>query len=422
MCQKFPSCAGRAAGKVLPQRRSIVLACISALWATFLTSTLAFAAQPTLLHFVVWEPLNPAAEKAIRALCRNFRATHPNISLTIVRHPIEDAPRLLRYWSHQASWAPDIALTSALMLTRIASGLRHVPEAAVRTLRTHASEAFVQRIRVDERIVAVPWWLEPRLLFYWRRFIHKRQWQPQSWDEVAEQCAKAARQYRVFGIGIPGSGLPAMRFFAEVLWSLGGSLYNAEGRLDLSTIKAEQALETILKIARSGTCQPEVLTWSQEEIEEKFLDRKIAAIVARASLEKEIRQVDEKGYGVAALPGNPRFVSVAMDCLVSFDHCEQPAAAAEFLTFAVSRQAQACVVEAGGISFYRELMQRAASNKNSRAAGLLQGELRFLPRDEWWAISMGLDRALYLALSGRRSAARALEEAQAIFEQAVVSR
>jgi len=225
----------------------------------------------------------------------------------------------------------------------------------------------------------------------------------------------------VWGLGVPGSGDGASWLFLEMLWGNGGSLQNAEGRFDLGTPAAEQVMQTLLRADSEGACQPQLLTWSQGELEEAFVDRKVAVLVASAALETDLGGEDPPRYGVAPLPGKQPFMSASVDCLAALDKCPCPEAAAEFLAFAASREGQANVVEAGGLPFYPDLAQRAARRPALQAAVAGLGDIRSLPQEEWRAVLVALDHAIYAALSGRRSPARALEEAEAVFKDTLFS-
>lgn len=385
-----------------------------------LVSVLPTADQaPVTIHLIAWHPQSPRADRALRSLCTRFQTAHPSARATIMLHAVEDAPRLLHNWSAAEGWRPELVVMPDLWLRTFADGLAALPEPVAGVLRTHAPSGLTNRLRLSDRDVAVPWWIEPRVLFYWPRLLGERDWRPQSWDEVVTAAAKASERRHVWGLGVPGSGEAAARLFLEMLWGNGGSLQNADGRFDLGTPAAEQVMQTLLQADREGACQPQLLTWSQAELEEAFVDREIAVLVAGAALETDLGAEDPPPYGVAPLPSKQLFMSASVDCLVALDGSACPEAAAEFLAFAASREGQANVLEAGGLPFYPDLAQRAARRPALMAAVSGLGDIRSLPQDEWRAVLVALDHALYAALSGRRSPARALEEADAIFKEAL---
>jgi ABC-type glycerol-3-phosphate transport system substrate-binding protein len=353
-------------------------------------------------------------------VCSRFQSANPQVTVTILRHPAEDAYRLLHQWSSSEAWRPEVVVMSELWLEEFALSLEPLPEGAVKLLRTHASQSLRTRLSVGGDEVAVPWWIEPRVLFYWPRLTGEREWRPASWDAVMNRAAEVAIKRRVWGVGIPGEGPEAAQLFLEMLWSLGGSLQNAEGRFDLTTSSAEEAMNVVLRADAARACQPQLLTWSQAELEEAFVDRKLAMLVANASLEQELGTDDGEGYAVTALPAKQPFLSATMNCLVAFRGSEQVEAARTFLAFAASREGQAVIGEAGGFPFYADMARAGARTPAMRAAVEAMGDVRGLPHGEWHALVRAINHAFYAAVSGRRSVSRALEEAQVIFREALV--
>lgn len=385
----------------------------------FLCSLLPTAAEPVTIHVVAWQPTSAGADKALRLLCTRFSALNPTVTCTIMRQPIDDAYRLMHYWARTDVWRPEVLFVSELWLAEFSKSLAPLPEKAAATVRAHAPASLVARLKAAGADVSVPWWIEPRVLFYWPHLIGGRDWQPDSWDEVIKRAAETTCKRKVWGLGLPGSGPAAAQLFLEMLWSMGGVLRDPDGRTNLSAPSAEEVLSLILRADATQACQPQLLTWSQAELEAAFADCKLAALVAGALLAHDLGSPADKKYGIARIPSRKPFMSVSVDCLVSLQGAGHPEVVARFLEFAASREGQAQIAEAGGLSFYPDLLALAV--KDTALAVILEGreDIRGLPIEEWGALVKGLDQALYQALSGRRTVARALEEAQATFREAL---
>lgn len=368
-------------------------------------------------HIACWKPQSPAAQRAMRALCRAFHNALPNVRPSVLLNPVEDAFRLLHYWIKDETWKPEVALVSEMWLPELGDGLRPLPDNIAQRVSDRCPAAVVERLRVGDKLVAVPWWGEARVLFYWPRYIDKRRWRPQSWDEVVDLCAGAARKHKVWGLGIPSRGLAAARLFMEMLWSVDGSLRNAQGEIDFTGPAVEHVLALLVRADRIRASQPQMLTWTQPELEEAFVERKLAAIVASTALEEDLGDASKRRWDAAPLPAKHPFTSLILDCFASLSGLQQTEATDMFLALAASPQGQAMVAEAGGISICPELTRRTARTPATKAAAAC-GEFRFFPRDSWRALVTALDHAIYLAVSGRRSTFRALEAAEAVYREA----
>jgi hypothetical protein len=157
-----------------------------------------------------------------------------------------------------------------------------------------------------------------------------------------------------------------------------------------------------------------MLTWSQTELEDLFADGKLAVLAAPLGFEALLIAARRDGYGVAQLPGRPVFGSLVCNCLVAFRGSPAAAEAQALLEFVLSAEGQARLAEAGGLPVDRGLAQRVARTPAFRAALLGMDNIRGLPLGQWRALAAAVERAAYLAVSGRMTAPRALEEGQTL--------
>jgi len=363
----------------------------------------------------VWDPVSPQAERAIQLLSSGFRARNPDFRVTIFRHPVGDAHGLLLRWCRKTtSWRPDVVALPDLYIPEAASELAPLAPAIEARLRSLAHPSLVDRLTFDKQLRAVPWWLEPRLLFYWTKAVRQTDWQPVSWEQVLDVLREVRGSRRVWGLGVPGFGLELTHLFAEMLWSLGGELQKADGDPDLLTPRAEEAIDLLVRADREGLCQPELLTWSQPELEDLFSEGKLAALVAPLGFEDVLLAAKRRDFGVAPLPGRPGFASLMPECLAVFRDSPRLAQSQAFLEFVLSADGQARIAEAGGLPLDPGLARRVATTPGRKAALSGMTNVRGLPAGRWQVLTPAIERAVYLAVSGRMPAPRALEEAQAI--------
>lgn len=372
--------------------------------------------QPvTTLHVAVWDPMPAGAERAVRMLCCGFQLRYPDCRVAVMRQPLADAHSLVMRWCKaESGWRPDVVAVPDPWLGEMAAALEPLEDACLSRLRTLVHDSLQARLKIGGSLRAVPWWLEPRVLFYSARAVRDTKWQPASWDQVLETLSSVREKRRIWGLGVPGSGVELSQLFAEILWSLGGELVNDTGELDLLSAHCEEALDLLVRATRQGLTQPEILTWTQPELEELFANGKIAALVAPISLEDTLLDDKAADYGAAPLPGRPVFTSLIAQCFAVFGGGPRTATAKAFVEYVLSAEGQARIAEAGGLPLDPSLAKQTARTPARKAALQGMSNVRGLPPAKWQLICPAIERAAYLAISGRMTSPRALEEAQAL--------
>lgn len=321
------------------------------------------------LHVAVWEPMPAAAERAVRMLCAGFQLRYPDCRVAVMRQPLADAHGLVMRWCKgEGSWRPDVVVVPDLWLAEMAGGVEPLSDAVQSRLRALADRSLQAHVMVGGSLCAVPWWIEPRVLFYSSRALGDTKWEPISWDQVLETLSSVHEKRRIWGLGVPGSGLELCQLFAEILWSLGGDLVNDSGELDLLAAHCEEALDVLVRAQRQGLTQPELLTWTQPELEELFADGKLAALVAPMGLEDVLLAGKHAEYAVAPLPGRPVFASLVADCFAVIRGGTRTEAAQAFVEYVLSAEGQARIAEAGGLPLDAALAQRVARTPARKVA------------------------------------------------------
>ena len=377
---------------------------------------IALCGQVEVLHIGAWKPMSPRADQAIKLAMSGFRAKYKDVPVALLLNDAADAIGLIRRWcGNRRSWRPQLVVASDLWLPEMFDELEPLPKPVAERLKQHAPASIVQRMSRNGRVYGVPCWIEPRVLFYWPQYIKERKWRPASWYEVLEKAQEAVRKRNVWGVGVPGGGMDLARLFLEVVWGLGGDLRGKGGNVDFMSTHAEQALDLLVQADRKGLTEPQSLSWSQEELEEAFVQRKIACLVAGASLEE---QLEGKRYAVAPLPGPKPFVSAEVDCMVAFAGGKQTSQALKFLEFLASPEGQSCIAQSNGLSFYPDMARKTATTPALKAAAEGLANVRTMPQIHWTTIVAAIERAYYMAVSGRHSVSWALEEAQATYDRA----
>lgn len=371
------------------------------------------AAHP--VRVAVWEPMSPQAARAVQLFCSGFRAAHPKVQVTVWPQPIGDAHGLVMRWcKKEVPWRPDVVVIPDLWLPEVASQVQPLTEGAASRLKSLVPASVLDRLSSDKAPCAVPWWVQPQLLFYWPKLLGTDHWAPISWDQVLTRLADVRKKKRVWGLAIPGVGEPLCQLYADVLWSLGGTFTGSGGQVDLSSAKAGEAMDVLVRADRQGLAEPQLVTWTQPELEDVFTDSKIAAIVAPMALEGDLTAAGKKDYGVAPLPGRPVFDAVSTDCFVVFRDSPALKSALAFVDFVLSSAGQARIAAAGGLPLDEGLARRTVHTPGGKVALEGMGNPLALPARHWQDLVPAIERATFMAVSGRMTSPRALEEGQAL--------
>lgn len=392
----------------------------------FLAVLLAPVGQPNVaLSVGLWSPMDQRAEHALRLISTRYRELHPHVTIALYPYAAKDAYGYLTRWcDKERAWRPDVVLVPEVWLSQVADDLDPPSDATIARMRAISPKGMMDRASVGGIPRALPFTLEPQLLFYWTDLIGQKNWQPGSWNEVLDVTSRARQKTRVWGLGVPGHSAGLTTLFGEILWSLGGQFFgpnNANGTpsFNLMSSKAEHALDVLVRCDRDGIAEPQMLTWSLDELASLFVDRKLTAIVAPSALEEAVAPKDRAKLGVAPLPGRPIFTYLSVDDLAVFKTIQggdpsHAAAAQEFLALAASPDGQKCIAKAGGLPLDQKVAARDVKSAALKAAMLGMNNLRGLPRHNSTQLVAAVDRAVWLAVSGRMLSPRALEEGQAL--------
>jgi len=194
------------------------------------------------------------------------------------------------------------------------------------------------------RLWALPRYTESGLLYYRRDVLRAA---PRSWPELVRVAAArgtAERSGYVFQ-GKQYEGLVVN--FLEILWAMGGTLLDGDGRVTVDSPAGVRALEILAALLRHpGAASPGTLTYAEHDSLQEFLEDR--ALMHRnwsfawSLVEREGSRVRGR-VGVAPLPGP---ASLGGWHLAVSTYSRQPAAAwalARFLTSAEAQRVKALV-------------------------------------------------------------------------------
>lgn len=381
--------------------------------------------QPVPLRMVAWDDPGTRGLSLTADLLAGFHDRCPGVRVSYSHEDRANLRVRLRYWmgSHQ-QYAPDLTVLPDVYLSAHAGQLLPLDEA----LKPRDTDAFVpallDRCRVNGKLVGVPWIVQSRALYYRPDLLEAaRLSPPQTLSDLKRAAEKLSRRQSVYGLGLPGaSAAGGLEMFLDLLHGHDGRLQDDKGQFDFQSPAAIDALEYWVSLQQAGATQPEALSWTQAELQEAFVQGKLAMLIAGPALHQRLREAAPAlPVAVAPLPADRQpALPVSAEVLVALKTTAQPQAAAEFLRFMCRPEAQLAMSYMGSLPTIRAQLRKVREEPGVApfVAGLEQA--RGLPMREIETAERVVGRALWLALSGRMDAETALktaaeEEARRIF-------
>jgi multiple sugar transport system substrate-binding protein len=255
-----------------PLHLCAVLAALLAVGGCSRSADVSGSARPRLVfkHQPLWGDPGP-----FRALLADFQRAHPEVELVTELIPnasdlahqfyltaLEGGAREFHVLVADVIWIPEFARAGWI------ADLSHAfpPDA----LATDFLPGPVEAVLWEGRTYAVPWYIDVGLLYFRADLVPRA---PATFAEL-EAFARAAmaRQAGLHGYVWQGKqyeGLNCNVF--EAVWGHGGEVWR-EGRLELDTPKAHQALTHLRERVATGLSPPSVTSAAEEEARRMFQD------------------------------------------------------------------------------------------------------------------------------------------------------
>ncbi len=242
---------------------------------------------PQFIQLFVWHDGSARELEPIQDLVRQYNTTHEPYRIVLNHRSPSDAYQRLQAWSGpERATAPDMVLVPNGWLPEFSRLLRSLDA----TLSASHQAVFYRQV-LDlftnaGRLQAVPWRIGARGLMVRTDLLRQAGLEPpRAWEDVRKAAQKLHNPPDIYGIGLPGRQ-GGGELLAEMTWAFGGSLY-PEDSYTLATDASTKALQLCKQLTEFA--QPEVLTWSQPELENLFTEGKLAMLVGGCSMRSSVR-------------------------------------------------------------------------------------------------------------------------------------
>ncbi len=384
---------------------------------------------PEVQEIVFWQSW-PA--RVVAPIVADFERTHPGLKVRTEQLTLQSGEE--RILSALASGtAPDLCQVGSAWLPGLLAGSRLADwSAGVADLRPRLRGW--ELCSVGEVTYGVPWTLETRALFYNKTLFARARLDstrpPATWDELRRAAAAIQR----LGGGVHGYGVPAgergvlAKEVLPFLFANRGSILSDDGRRAVfDSVANVKALEFLLSLRRVGTMG------RQESLDREFTEGRLGLeLTGPWMFERIPREAPGLRYGVALMPrpaaGRGTDSSWAGgEVLVSFNDSKHKQVALELARFLVQPENLLRLAKAV------KSVQPATAGTDTSACferrpqeqvmARQLGSVRFAPaHPAWGRMEAVIEDEVEQALYDRKSAARAVADAQAKLEKLVTKR
>ncbi len=371
--------------------------------------------EPQFIQLFVWHE-GPVSElDPIPNLVAQYNATHPGYRVVLNHHPPSAAYQRLQAWSGpERATAPDMVVVPNAWLPQFKGLLRSLGTALSAPQRAVFYPDVLDLFVNAGRLQAVPWRIGARGLMVRTDLLKQAGLEPpQTWEDVRQAAQKLHNPPDIYGIGLPGRQVGG-ELLAEMTWAFGGSIYMEEN-YTLATDAGTKAVQLCKQLAKFA--QPEVLTWTQPELENLFTEGKLAMLVTDTWWLQQVVQHKELDLQVQmlALPAAEEpvvhLIGEGLGIVNGSGHEEQ---CLDFVRMVCQPESQTKLLQLGGLPSGPHCGQIDQNDTIRGALATNIGQSRSLPAQSRQRIFDALQWALYLSLSGRLDAAGALQSAEQV--------
>jgi multiple sugar transport system substrate-binding protein len=383
------------------------------------TAGVAFAqppAEPLLLRCVAWQNEGERHLAGTTDLLAGFSEQHPNLRVNLTHEDWSQAALRMKYWcgSHR-QYAPDFTVLADAWLATYQDQLAPLDEVLKPRDLKGFLPAVLDRCRVGGKLLGLPWIVRSRALYYRTDLLEAAKLKPpRTWAELQKAAVALAQPPEVHGLGLAGrAGNGAVEAFFDLLIASGGSALDKDGKLDLKGKPAREALSRWLSLRQAGALQPEGLSWGQQELQTAFAQGRLAMLISGPKLYQQLRNsAPDLKFGVVATPAEGEGGRhVAAEVLVMLKSTQHPQEGAHFLRYMASGEAQRAMSLMGGLPTMRAQYEHVRRDPDVAPFVADLEQAQGLPTAHAEAATRIVERAVWLALSGRLTPAEALKRA-----------
>ena len=306
----------------------------------------------------------PENQKHLEVLVEEFNESQDNIEIELSYIPDEDFKKKLALAMAEETM-PDIALVDSSDF----QFLHHMKPFAQLDeenpeLKKYIDKALEQCM-VDGKIYGQPFGVNCTGMFYNKKLLESAGCTvPKNWKEFHETAKKVSNE-TVSGFAITALQTEeSMYEFLPLLWSVGGDTNQINSGL------SKQAFELLSEMEKDGSLSRQSISLTMGDLTNQFIQGKIAMMFNSSMAISSIKNAaPDMEFGVAQIPGDKQFVSVAGGEILAVADNENKEAAFEFLRYLSEPQRmQMYIDDFGFLAPVQEIMEQQFQNESEKRA------------------------------------------------------
>jgi multiple sugar transport system substrate-binding protein len=221
---------------------------------------------------ITWSTLatgGPSVSDVYRALAQQFERANPGVRVNLQIQPGTSGEQYNRYVTLFAAKDPSVDVISIDVIwpaPMVAAGwLAPLDQWFSADKRSAYLPGAIRANTIGGKIYGVPWYTDAGLFYYRKDLLEKYNAKvPTTWDEMiatAQRIVQGENNPQLGGFLFQGARIEALaNFFFEVMWSDGGDILDAGGKVIIDNGKGLQALNFMLDLVRKHRVTPPGVT------------------------------------------------------------------------------------------------------------------------------------------------------------------
>ncbi len=248
--------------------RTRMLAVVAALAIGFAVLP-ASAQTPVTLTWSTLATGGPIVSDVYRAIAQQYERQNPGVRVNLQIQPGTSGEQLSRYVTLFAAKDSSVDVISIDVIwpaQMVAAGwLAPLDQWFTRERREEYLPGGIRANTIGGKIYGIPWYADAGLLYYRKDLLEKHRARvPQTWDEMittSQRIVAAENNPALGGFLYQGARIEALAcFFFEILWSNGGDIIDAGGKVIVDNGKGLEALNFMLDLVRRHRVTPPGVT------------------------------------------------------------------------------------------------------------------------------------------------------------------
>jgi multiple sugar transport system substrate-binding protein len=313
----------------------------------------ASASAQTVIRYLQPGVDQPNLRAPVEEMIAQFEAEHPDIDVRLESVGWGDAYQKVTT-DLLAGNAADVMYVGARWIPAFAAigGIMDLGEFVDDGKLALFPSGLMQGQHFQGNLYALPVAFSTKVVYYRTDLIDSP---PTSWDELLAEAIRVTEETDAFGIGIPGAAhVGTVQQFQSFLYQAGGSFFDGEGRVNLETPEAREALAFYTDLYLEHEVTPNPIEFNREELPTLFGEGRVAMLIngpwARAIMGKEPDNA-EVPYATAVLPCHARCGGIqGADSLVISERSRNAEAAYTFVDYLTSFEPHTERILASGLT------------------------------------------------------------------------